>query len=71
MVIVNNEIDYQISDIDYIIKGRSEDYVLPEDKVRYSQPYRERLHPTKVITPRRCRIRNRPNSGHSFKNNKK
>lgn len=70
-MIVNDEIEYQASDYDCIIKGRSEDYVLPEDKVRYSQPYFERLHPTKVITSRRCRIRNRPNSGHSFKNNKK
>lgn len=70
-MIVNNGIEYVFSEIDYIIKGHSENYILPEDKVRYSQPYRERLHPTKVIAPRRCRIRNRPNSGHSFKNNKK
>lgn len=70
-MIVNNDIEYMFSEIDYIIKGHSGNYILPEDVVKYSQPYRERLHPTRVITPRRCRIRNRPNSGHSFKNNKK
>lgn len=70
MMIVNDEIYYAPDDIEYL-KSVQDTCILPEDKIRYSQPYRERLHPTKVITPRRCRIRNRPNSGHSFKNNKK
>ena len=35
---------------------------------KYSQPpYVEKLHSKKVVTFRRCRIRNRPNSGHRFK----
>ena len=38
-------------------------------KHKYSQPlYRERLHPKNVVVTRsKCRIRNRPNSGHKFK----
>ena len=38
-------------------------------KQKYSQPlYRERLHPKDVVVFRnKCRIRNRPNSGHKFK----
>lgn len=38
------------------------------EKLKYSQPpYRERLHSKNVVVFRRCRIRNRPNSGHGFK----
>ena len=37
----------------------------------YMQPhYINRFHPRKVIKQYQCRIRNRPNSGHGFKNNK-
>ena len=37
----------------------------------YVQPhYINRFHPRKVIKQYQCRIRNRPNSGHGFKNNK-
>ena len=45
--------------------------VKPDDiliKRKYSQPiYRERMHPKNVVVFRKCRIRNRPNSGHGFK----
>ena len=48
-----------------------EDGIKPDDiiiKQKYSQPpYVEKLHSKKVVTFRRCRIRNSPNSGHSFK----
>lgn len=48
-----------------------EDGLNPDDiiiKQKYSQqPYVEKLHPKKVVTFRRCIIRNRPNSGHGFK----
>lgn len=38
-------------------------------KQKYSQPpYRERLHSKNVDVFSRCRIRNRPNYGHGFKN---
>ena len=48
---------------------KSDDIII---KQKYSQPpYRERMHPKDVVVFSRCRIRNRPNSGHSFKNNKK
>ena len=47
------------------------DGLKPDDiiiKQKYSQPpYVEKLHPKNIITFRRCRIRNRPNSGHRFK----
>ena len=47
------------------------EYLNPDDilvKQKYSQPpYVEKLHSKKVVTYRRCRIRNRPNSGHGFK----
>ena len=51
------------------------DGLKPDDiiiKQKYSKlPYAGKLHSKKVVTYRRCRIRNRPNSGHRFKNNKK
>ena len=44
---------------------KSDDVII---KQKYSQPpYRERLHPKDVVAFHRCRIRNRPNSGHGFK----
>lgn len=36
--------------------------------IRSKTIYRERLHPKNVVVTRnKCRIRNRPNSGHKFK----
>jgi len=49
-----------------VIKDVKPDGILVKRK--YSQPpYRERMHPKNVVVFRRCRIRNRPNSGHGFK----
>lgn len=55
--------DYQfilnpvIKDISYLHKKKRDTYI-------------NRFHPRKVIKQYQCRIRNRPNSGHGFKNNK-
>ena len=52
------------------IKNLIEDDLKSDDiiiKQKYSQPpYRERMHPKDVVVFHRCRIRNRPNSGHGF-----
>ena len=54
--------EFHIKRIEYL----KPDYILVKQK--YSQPpYLERLHPKDVVVFRKCRIRNRPNSGHGFK----
>lgn len=60
-----------------IMNGPDEEFILnPLIKdIAYSHnPKRDasvlRFHPRKVIKQYRCRIRNRPNSGHGFRNNK-
>lgn len=53
------------SDQEEDIKNKIKEYDIKE---RYPIPfYRERLNPKRLILRRKCRIRNRPNSGHGFK----
>lgn len=64
--------------ITFIIEDVNEDFFeklkdpYEENHRRYRKPYVQphyinRLHPCTVIAQRKCRIRNRPNSGHGFK----
>lgn len=66
--------------ITFIIEDINEDFFeklkdpYEENHRRYRKPYVQphyinRLHPCHVIAQRKCRIRNRPNSGHGFYNN--
>ena len=53
------------SDQEEYIKNKIKEYDIKE---KYQIPfYRERLNPKRLILRRKCRIRNRPNSGHGFK----
>ena len=44
-----------------------DNYVLPDDVEKTPKYYIEKLHSKKIFVNNRCRIRNRPNSGHRFK----
>ena len=48
-------------------KSECDNYVLPDDVEKTPKYYIEKLHSKKIFVNNRCRIRNRPNSGHRFK----
>ena len=69
---MNDPIEYVLEDKydtfdEEKIKSECDNYVLPEDVEKTHKYYIEKLHPKKIIIKHKCRIRNRPNSGHRFK----
>ena len=63
-----DDLVFEIGRCEELMKSLIDISIPTESKRKYSQPiYRERMHPKNVVVFRRCRIRNRPNSGHGFK----
>ena len=63
-----DDLVFEIVRCEELMKSLIDISIPTESKRKYSQPiYRERMHPENVVFFRRCRIRDRPNSGHGFK----